>query len=140
MAGIFTIISSIFSVLWFVVLFRIIMAVVNGAKRSSGSGSPAKSFSAPARPPKKKNKPARLAPAPRKEVGMEKLSEDHSIRGLRAATVLKEDRNNDWLAKQMREEQRILMKSEMYELKEAHAASCDARELKEVHRLNHGRS
>ncbi len=51
---------------------------------------------------------------------------------------LMEDRQNDWLAKQMREESRALKAtSDMFDLKAQHAADCDARDLKETHARDH---
>ena len=48
--------------------------------------------------------------------------------------VLMEDRKNDWLAKQIREEARIKSRED---LGAAHDANCDARALKREHRREH---
>ncbi len=49
-----------------------------------------------------------------------------------------EDRQNDWLAKQLREESRLLKRtSDMFDLKMEHLDDCDARDLKETHARNH---
>lgn len=48
-----------------------------------------------------------------------------------------EDRNNDWLAKQLREERFYEQKfSAMYGLKRQHAANCDADSLRREHEEN----
>ena len=47
---------------------------------------------------------------------------------------LMDDRNNDWLANQLREEHRAFKKtSEMFELKIEHVAHCDARYIEQFH-------
>ena len=48
-----------------------------------------------------------------------------------------EDRSNDWLARQMKEEQRILRRGDLKDLGAYHAASCDADKLKREHLLEH---
>ena len=48
-----------------------------------------------------------------------------------------EDRSNDWLAKELREEKRALSRlSEMFEQQMEHKTHCDARILKEYHLNN----
>ncbi|MBQ2228635.1 MAG: hypothetical protein II427_05905, partial [Firmicutes bacterium] len=42
-------------------------------------------------------------------------------------------RKNDWLARQMREEEKILRRGDMLDLGASHAASCDADLLKRYH-------
>ena len=54
-----------------------------------------------------------------------------------SATTLKDDRNNDWLAKQMREERSALnAMSEMFGLKLSHMANCEARNIRKEHHDN----
>ena len=48
-------------------------------------------------------------------------------------TFMKDDRKNDWLARQMREEEKILRRGDMLDLGASHAASCDADLLKRYH-------
>ncbi len=49
-----------------------------------------------------------------------------------------EDRQNDWLAKQLREESRLARRtSDMFDLKAEHASNCDARDLKDSHARAH---
>lgn len=48
-------------------------------------------------------------------------------------TFMKDDRKNDWLARQMREEEKILRRGDMLDLGATHAASCDADLLKRYH-------
>ena len=57
--------------------------------------------------------------------------------GDKGNSVLRDDRNNDWLAKQLRDEHRAFkMTSEMFDLKIEHASHCDARLLEQFHRRN----
>lgn len=54
----------------------------------------------------------------------------------KASITLYEDRNNDWMAKQLSEERRALsLSSAMFELKMEHHGSCDAQLLKDFHRF-----
>ena len=48
-------------------------------------------------------------------------------------TFMKDDRKNDWLARQMHEEEKILRRGDMLDLGASHAASCDADLLKRYH-------
>ena len=51
--------------------------------------------------------------------------------------LLMEDRQNDWLARQMREEAAILRRGSLYDLGAAHDANCDAKEIKLFHVRHH---
>ena len=53
--------------------------------------------------------------------------------GSLAETFMKDDREHDWLARQMREEAKILRRGDMMDLGASHAASCDADMLKKYH-------
>ncbi len=52
----------------------------------------------------------------------------------RGSTTIKDDRRNDWLAKQLREEHEAFKRtSAMFDLKIEHAASCDAEKIRIEH-------
>ena len=52
-------------------------------------------------------------------------------------SVLRDDTNNDWLAKQLAEEHRAFKAtSEMFDLKIEHASHCDAKLLEQFHKRN----
>ena len=53
------------------------------------------------------------------------------------SAVLLEDRKNDWLAKQLREEAAILRKGSIYDLGASHGVNCDADRLKKDHIKRH---
>lgn len=54
-----------------------------------------------------------------------------------SGSTLRDDRNNDWLANQLRDEHRAFKEvSDMFGLKIEHAAHCDARLLRNYHHLN----
>ena len=58
--------------------------------------------------------------------------------GDRKGAVLRDDRNNDWLAQQLRDEHRAFKAtSEMFDLKIEHASHCDARLLEQFYKRNH---
>lgn len=53
------------------------------------------------------------------------------------SSVLLEDRNNDWLANQLREEHKAFKRTkDMFNLKIEHASHCDARYVKQLHATN----
>ncbi len=53
----------------------------------------------------------------------------------RNSSVLRDDRANDWLAQQLREEHRAFrVTSEMFDLKIEHASHCDAKLMEQFHR------
>ena len=52
-------------------------------------------------------------------------------------SVLRDDRRNDWLARQLREEHMAFKAtSEMFDLKIEHASHCDAKLLEQFHKRN----
>ena len=57
--------------------------------------------------------------------------------GLGNNPVLLEDRRNDWLAKQLREEAAIKRRGSIYDLGASHDVSCDADNLKRYHTKRH---
>ena len=55
----------------------------------------------------------------------------------KGSSVLRDDRNNDWLARQLREEHKAFKEtSEMFDLKIEHASHCDAKILEQFHKRN----
>ena len=53
------------------------------------------------------------------------------------SSVLRDDKANDWLAQQLRDEHKAFKAtSEMFDLKIEHASHCDARLLEQFHRRN----
>ena len=57
--------------------------------------------------------------------------------GDKKGSVLRDDKNNDWLARQLEEEHRAFKAtSEMFDLKIEHASHCDARLLEQFHKKN----
>lgn len=79
------------------------------------------------RPPQSHVKDPVFESYPKEKHGGIKKSSSGSI-------VLKDDRNGDWLANQMREERRSLYRmSEMFGLKIQHESNCDAYALKKEH-------
>ena len=55
----------------------------------------------------------------------------------KGSSTLRDDRTNDWLARQLREEHKAFKEtSEMFDLKIEHASHCDARFIEQFHRRN----
>ena len=67
----------------------------------------------------------------------EDLSQPGRGNSLRETSFFLEDRSNDWLAKQLREERKILLRGDLADLGARHFAECDARAIKEEHLLEH---
>ena len=59
------------------------------------------------------------------------------VSGIRESSVLFEDRSNDWLARQLKEEAAILRRGSQFDLGASHSASCDATSLKRQHTRRH---
>ena len=57
--------------------------------------------------------------------------------GIRENSVLLEDRRNDWLARQLREEAAIKRRGSIYDLGAAHDVSCDADNIRRSHARRH---
>lgn len=122
----FELIFSLVPIIIFIIVGRGIAraskGATSGAKKSTVNGRP---VSTP--------KPAKGAPVRVQEKSQPlKAGEKASP----AAKVLAEDRKNDWLAKQLREEARIARRNRM-DLGAVHEADCDADSLKKEHRKNH---
>ena len=55
----------------------------------------------------------------------------------RNSSVLRDDKTNDWLARQLRDEARAMsMLSDMFQLKTEHSNSCDAEFIRRFHESN----
>ena len=53
---------------------------------------------------------------------------------LQGSMTLRDDRSNDWMAKQLREEAQSMVRvSEMFQLKQAHMNNCDAEFIRRFH-------
>ncbi len=74
-------------------------------------------------------------PFPKKLQSQQILTESVYRRaGIKGTLALKDDRGNDWMAKQLREEHVAFKKtSDMFNLKIEHASSCDAQMLAQFH-------
>ena len=67
--------------------------------------------------------------------GLQRERGSKSLRDL--SDFFGEDRKNDWMARQLKEERRILMTGSALDLGASHAADCDADDLKASHRRVH---
>lgn len=135
------------------IIFLIIAVVFfSGKKAGFKSGGPAKapsavSYSFPAQkavraeskeqtdaPPERASE-SRSSELPVNKTSFSKLRSEEAVN---AMSVLIEDREHDWLARQLRQENRIKKRGEaLLDLGAAHDASCDAREIKRLHILAH---
>lgn len=118
--------GAIIAVLWGLAVVSSIAKAVASAKKGSRntSGRTAQRTYTPntSRTPARQFSP----PAGRETVG-----------SIRENGLLLEDRKNDWLAKQMREEAEIYRRGSLYDLGAAHEADCDARRIRLFHVRTH---
>lgn len=139
-----------------VIFIFVIFTVIKNKKKltngeSSGAGS--KTRTSPAKPvasavsvnktagkkPVTQTAAVQAAPKPpiKSSAGGSNLSgagHTHSFKNSGTVSTFLEDRNNDWLANQLREEHRAFKKtSEMFDLKIEHVSHCDAKILKQTH-------
>ncbi|MBQ1465187.1 MAG: hypothetical protein IIZ17_00705 [Eubacteriaceae bacterium] len=118
--------GAIIAVLWGLAVVSSIAKAVASAKKgsSNASGRTAQRTYTPntSRTPARRFSP----PAGRETVG-----------SIRENGLLLEDRKNDWLAKQMREEAEIYRRGSLYDLGAAHEADCDARRIRLFHLRTH---
>ena len=118
--------GPIIVILWGVAVISSIAKAVAGSRRSgrSSSGSSARRSYTP-----NNSGTPRMQSAPSQ--GRE------SAGSIRENGLLLEDRKNDWLAKQMREEAEIYRRGSLYDLGAAHEADCDAKRIKLFHARTH---
>lgn len=114
--------NDLFSVLVSIVVFAfIITKVAKSSKKASAKGK-----RAPAAPRYTNYRPHK---------DITSVSRDMSDK--RGNSVLRDDKNNDWLARQLRDEHKAFKAtSEMFDLKIEHASHCDARLIEQYHRRN----
>ncbi|MBQ6129242.1 MAG: hypothetical protein IJI51_06255 [Lachnospiraceae bacterium] len=116
--------SVLFSILiWAIVIWLIIYKIIKSSSGTrTGSGASAA-----------KSK-ARTFTNYRPHKDIVSVSRDM---GDKRGSILRDDKNNDWLARQLRDEHKAFKAtSEMFDLKIEHASHCDARLLEQFHRRN----
>ena len=83
--------------------------------------------------PVKKAAPKYTNYRPHKDI----ISVSRDMGDAKGSSTLRDDRANDWLARQLREEHRAFKAtSEMFDLKIEHASHCDVRLLEQFHKRN----
>lgn len=111
----------IFTVIWGGIIFFIVRNVIS---RSAANGGGKKAAS-----------PSRTFTNYRPHKDITSVSRDMGDK--RGDMTLRDDKNNDWLARQLREEHKAFKAtSEMFDLKIEHASHCDARLLEQYHKRN----
>ena len=122
--------SNLTAIIWIVVIFVIIIkfrskdtaAAANKKPERKGSGSAAKAS----------GKRGYTNYKPHKDI-----TTVGRQMGDKGSSVLSDDRNNDWLARQLADEHKAFRAtSEMFDLKIEHASHCDARLLAQFHARN----
>ncbi len=118
-----------------VIIFWVIIIVVkkgmlNQAGGSKNTNAPAGSGSAKKYPAPKKRAQGFTNYKPHKDI----VSVSRDMGDAKNSSVLRDDRTNDWLARQLREEHRAFKAtSEMFDLKIEHASHCDSKLIEQFH-------
>ena len=118
--------EAIIGILWGVAVISSVFKAISSAKKGSRSSSSRtqQSYTAP------NSSAVYRAQAPSNAVR-------ETATSIRENGLLLEDRKNDWLAKQMREEAEIYRRGSLYDLGAAHEADCDAKRIKLFHIRTH---
>ncbi|MBO4904937.1 MAG: hypothetical protein J5367_06910 [Lachnospiraceae bacterium] len=117
--------SGLITVIWAAIVFWIINRAIKKAK-GTGKTTAGKAKS----PAGNVRKKGYVNYKPHKDI----VSVSRDM-GDRQNSVLRDDKENDWLARQLRDEHRAFKAtSEMFDLKIEHASHCDARLLEQFHR------
>jgi len=122
--------SIVFVIIWLAFFFGSIAKVKK--KKSAGNTKPKYTPQKQAVPIKNSvgsSKPKTFS-GPAKGVEVVKLKDSVN-------NVFLEDRKNDWLARQIREERRVLSRADMLDLGAAHDKACQADLLKRIHIAEH---
>ena len=143
------------SLILFEILLVIIMVAVFASISAAGKkgSSINRSLEDPTRPPIQAGRPAsrpqqrpvsragsQARPYAKPSGAPEKVKvggRSSGSRLLNQDSVFLEDRNNDWLARQLREEARIMRSADMLDLGAGHRDNCDADRLKRIHLFEH---
>ena len=118
-------IAGMSTLVWALAIFCIIMVSVKKNLRKGNNKRPANPFYSPVKqmysdPSVKASRPLPV-----------KTAKDG------AGMILKDDKTNDWLARQLRDEARAMsMLSDMFQLKTEHSNSCDAEFIRRFHESN----
>ncbi len=138
----FELVSFIFSAAWILILFSVISTKLGKAGRPNpgapsrredspytGQAQSSREESSASHMPRKISSSGKLKTAPARPA--ESVSGRSSLRDLTG--VMLEDRKNDWLAKQLREEANIARRSDL-DLGAAHERECAADDLRKASR------
>ena len=120
--------NIVFTIIWLLVFGLIINKVVKNAKnQTKGNAQRSKNGSV------NTGKSGYVNYTPHKDL----VSVSRDMGDRRNSSVLRDDKENDWLARQLREEHRAFKAtSEMFDLKIEHASHCDARLMQQFHHRN----
>ncbi len=117
-----------------IIVMIVFFAVITKAIKKSAEGSTKSKFSPRQSQPVRPTRPRGFTNyRPHKDI----ISVSRDMGDSKGSTTLRDDRNNDWLARQLREEHKAFKEtSEMFDLKIEHASHCDARYIEQFHRRN----
>ena len=119
-------------ILTLVILVWVVYIGLKKAKETQQKkGSSGKTMAARSVSPSKKRPTGYTNYRPHKDI----TSVSRDMGDSKNSSVLRDDRANDWLAQQLREEHRAFkVTSEMFDLKIEHASHCDAKLMEQFHR------
>ncbi len=122
------VISAIFV---YVILFWVVFVIIRRAKNLQQNSDKKQPGTAPAARQVKRRPQGFTYYRPHKDI----TSVSRDMGDSNNSSILRDDKRNDWLARQLREEhQAFKATSEMFDLKIEHASHCDAKLIEQFHR------
>ena len=120
--------NGLFTLVFLIIIFAVLIPKLKNNMRASDSSQKKRTAAASSGRPR-----GFTNYRPHKDI----ISVSRDMGDSKNSSVLRDDRANDWLAKQLREDHRAFKAtSEMFDLKIEHASHCDARFIEQFHRRN----
>ena len=126
--------AGLSGILYIAVMGFIVFSIINKALKKSNSQTAQNKFGPKAAQAGKAARPKGYTNyRPHKDI----ISVSREMGDSKGSSTLRDDRNNDWLARQLRDEHKAFKAtSEMFDLKIEHASHCDAKLLEQFHKRN----
>lgn len=125
------------AIITLIIIFFVIVPLIKGKK----VGNTKKSVAATRRPERINNTNKNIKNIPNKPptrpVSTPSVKRSNTLKAEVNHAMLLEDRNNDWLARQLRDEHKAFKDTkDMFDLKIEHSSHCDARYIQQFHHNN----
>ena len=126
--------AGLSGILYIAVMGFVVFSIINKALKKTNSQTAQNKFGPKAAQAGKAVRPKGYTNyRPHKDI----ISVSRDMGDSKGSSTLRDDRNNDWLARQLRDEHKAFKAtSEMFDLKIEHASHCDAKLLEQFHKRN----